>query len=146
MAKISTVEALKIQARAVIPITKKLEQAIGIEAAHQLVGDAIADSWADYMAIRQPANSHPSTAGGVAFPVKDIVIKNIDDEYAVNMVQCDFAEYFHSIGETKIGALMTCGVDFAVESRLRPDWDFSRSQTLMQGAEYCDFCWKRKQA
>lgn len=140
MAELTSLQAVKIQARAVIPITKKLEETLGIEAAHQLVGAAIANSWADYMATRQQPDSHPSAAGGMGFPVKEVVLNNTDDEYAVNMIQCDYAEYFRSIGEPEIGALMTCGVDFAVESRLRPAWDFSRSQTLMQGADHCDFC------
>ena len=144
MAELTSLQAVIIQARAVFPITKKLEETLGREAAHQLVGEAIANSWADYMATRQQADSHPSAAGGMDFPVKEVVLKNTDDEYVVNMVQCDYAEYFRSIGEPEIGALMTCGVDFAVESRLRPAWDFSRSQTLMQGADHCDFCWKRK--
>ncbi len=144
MAQLSSLDAVKIQARAVIPIAKKLEETLGVEAAHRLIGDAIANSWADFMATRQEPDSHPSAAGGVGFPVKDVIIKDTDDEYAVNMVQCDFAEYFRSIGEPEIGALMTCGVDFAVETRLRPAWNFSRSQTLMQGADHCDFCWQRK--
>ena len=51
---------------------------------------------------------------------------------------------FREIGEPEIGALLTCGVDFAVERRLRPDWDFERTQTRMQGASFCDFRWRRR--
>ena len=39
---------------------------------------------------------------------------------------------------------MTCGVDFAAEELMRPTWAFERTQTLMQGANYCDFRWRRK--
>jgi hypothetical protein len=142
--EISSLEAVKIQARAIIPIAKKLENELGTERAHQLIGDAIADSWADFIATRQEANPHPRSSGGMDFPVEDVIVKDTDDEYAVNMVRCDYADYFRGIGEPEIGALLTCGVDFAVERRMRPEWSFTRSQTLMQGAEYCDFCWKHK--
>ena len=52
--------------------------------------------------------------------------------------------YFRSIGEPEVGALLTCGVDFAVERRLRPEWEFRRTQTRMQGAPFCDFRWRRR--
>ena len=47
-----------------------------------------------------------------------------------------------------MGALLTCGVDFATEAVLRPDWEFRRTQTIMGGAMnrprfYAHFlCWK----
>ena len=144
MARISSLEAVKIQARVIIPIVKKLEQELGVDRAHSIVGDTLADTWADYTATRHQAGTHPGKAGESGFPVQELIVTNTEDEYAVNMTQCDFADYFRGIGEPEIGALMTCGVDFAVERRMRPDWLFSRSQTLMQGAEHCDFCWKRK--
>ena len=50
-----------------------------------------------------------------------------------------FAEYYRFIGEPKIGALMTVGVDYAAEELRRPEWDFERTQTRMQGALHCDF-------
>jgi hypothetical protein len=60
------------------------------------------------------------------------------------MTSCQFADYFRKIGEPEIGALLTCGVDFAVERELRPGWSFQRTQTRMQGAPFCDFRWRRK--
>ena len=34
------------------------------------------------------------------------------------------------------------GRTFAVNAKLRPSWDFTRTQTQMQGAAYCDFRWR----
>lgn len=148
MSTTSSLDAVKIQARAVIPIVKALEKKMGKNAAHELVADAIAESWADHMVTRQSSGhdvaSHPRTAGESGFPVQTIIAKDTDNEYAVNMTQCDYADYFRKIGEPEVGALLTCAVDYAVEARMRPDWSFSRSQTLMQGADFCDFCWTRK--
>jgi len=147
MSEVSMLEAVKIQARALIPVVKALEVELGKERAHRLVGGAIADSWAEVVASRTPQrNQHPAEAGsGFEFPVESEVVEQSPDSLARNFTGCAFADYFRQIGEPEIGALLTCGVDFAVERKLRPDWEFRRTQTRMQGAPFCDFRWRRRQ-
>lgn len=140
-------EATRIQARAVIPIVKALEAEIGKERAHAIVGKAIAEN---YVAWREKRgfveNGHPREADdeAPAFPVEKDVVEDTDDAYGHNITGCAFADFFRSIGEPEIGALMTCGVDFAAEARMRPGWEFSRTQTRMQGAPHCDFRWRKR--
>jgi hypothetical protein len=138
-------EATKIQARAVIPIVKALEAELGKERAHAIVGRAIADNYVTWRDRRgfEP-DTHPGTDDGMGFPVEKTVVENNDDAYGHNITGCAFADYFRSIGEPEIGALMTCGVDFAAEAHMRPGWEFTRTQTRMQGAAHCDFRWHRK--
>ena len=139
-------DAIKVQSKVVIPIVKALEREIGKARAHQVVGDAIAGAYVQYRERRgfEP-DEHPSVeVDGPAFPVEQATRRNDDDYYANDVTKCAFAEYFRSIGEPEIGALMTCGVDFAAEELMRPTWAFERTQTLMQGANYCDFRWRRK--
>ena len=145
MPKTSHLEAVKIQARAVGPIVKALEARLGKDEAHRLVGDAIAESWAEYVASSYPDMGHPRNQYS-DFPSESIIATDTDTEFRTRVVHCAFADYFRSIGEPEVGALLTCGVDFAVESRIHPDWTFSRTQTLMMGADHCDFCWKRDAA
>ena len=145
----SILEATKIQARALIPIVKALEKEIGKERAHQIVGDAIAESYVAWRERRGfEEDAHPrrgdESDNAPAFPVTEEVVEDSDCAYGHNVTGCAFADYFRSIGEPEIGALMTCGVDFAAEARMRPGWDFSRTQTLMQGAPCCDFRWRKK--
>ena len=139
-------DAVKIQARVLIPVVKALETELGKPKAHELVGKAIAESWAEFQASRASSDSdHPGEAsGGFEFPVESEVVENEADSYGINMTACRFADYFRRIGEPEIGALLTCNVDFAVERKLRPDWEFRRTQTRMQGAPFCDFRWHRK--
>lgn len=139
-------EATIIQARAVIPIVKALETELGKERAHALVGKAIADN---YVAWRDKRGFTPDThpgrdSGGPSFPVVNKVVEDTETAYGHDVVGCAFADYFRSIGEPEIGALMTCGVDFAAEAHMRPGWEFKRTQTRMQGAPCCDFRWRRK--
>jgi hypothetical protein len=140
-------EATKIQARAVIPIVKALERELGKERAHAIVGKAIADN---YVAWREKRgfvlDAHPGDDAGnePAFPVETEVVEKSETAYGHNVTGCAFANYFRAIGEPEIGALMTCGVDFAAEARMRPGWEFTRTQTRMQGAPYCNFRWRRR--
>ena len=144
MAGISSLDAVKIQARILIPIVRVLEAELGKEKAHALVGRAIAEAHANYVGTRVTArDAHPSAEiGAFSYPVESEVVENTEHSLAINMTACEFAKYFRSIGEPEIGALMTCGVDFAVNAKLRPSWDFARTQTQMQGAPFCDFRWR----
>jgi predicted hydrocarbon binding protein len=146
MSRISMLEAVKIQARVLIPVVKALEVELGREEAHALVGRAIGESWSDFVTSRNPKrNQHPGeAASGFDFPVESEIVEHTDDSFGRNFTACAFADYFREIGEPEIGALLTCGVDFAVERKLRPEWEFRRTQTQMQGAPFCDFRWRRK--
>ena len=143
-AKPSVLDAVKIQARIVIPIVKALERELGRERAHAIVGQAIAEAYANWQSVQTAErNTHPRE-GNVAdiFPVETEVVVDTTTAFGLNMTRCQFAEYFRKIGEPEIGALLTCGVDFATQAKLRPDWEFRRTQTLMKGAPYCDFRWR----
>ncbi len=140
---VSILDAVKIQARAVIPIVKALERELGKERAFALVGGAIAQDYAKRQERRIAVrNLHPRESTDNAFPVESQVVEDTETTFSVNMTTCQFARYFREIGEPEIGALLTCGVDFANEALQRPDWEFQRTQTLMQGADHCDFRWR----
>lgn len=139
-------DAVKIQAQVLIPVVKALEEELGPERAHAIVGTAIAESYARFRASRtKDRNVHPGRVeGGLGFPVESEVVQDTDDAYGFDITGCAFADYFREIGEPEIGALLTCGVDFAVEKSLRPEWEFRRTRTRMQGAPTCDFRWRRR--
>ena len=126
----TALEAVKIQARAVIPIVRALERELGKGRAHALVGQAIAESYAEWQTKAVTArNSHPrNTDIEAQLPIETDVVEDSDTTYAV------------------VGAPLTCGVDFAAEAALRPDWDFRRTQTIMGGASHCDFRWRLRTA
>ena len=140
-------DAVKVQSRVVIPIAKALEREIGAARAHAVIGGAIAEAYVAYREQKgfEP-DSHPraEAESRVDFPVERDIVEDTDTRYGYNITRCQFAEYFRAIGEPEIGALMTCGVDFAAEERIRPGWTFERTQTQMQGAPHCDFRWRKR--
>ena len=146
MSERSILDAIKVQANVVIPITKALERELGKVRAHAIIGGAIADAYVAYRERRGfELDTHPSVeVDGPAFPVEHTTVENTPDSYAHNVTHCEFANYFSSIGEPEIGALMTCGVDAAAEELMRPGWEYSRTMTRMSGAAVCDFHWRKK--
>ena len=148
MANNRVLDAVRIQSRVVIPIVKALEKEIGQERAHRIVGEAITGAYVEHRERRgYEVNSHPRTEldSGMDFPVEREVVSDSETDYGHNITGCQFADFFRFIGEPEIGALMTCGVDFAAEALIRPDWDFKRTQTRMQGASHCDFRWRKSE-
>ena len=142
--KLSELDAVKIKARAVIPIVRALELEIGYERAHSIVGRAIAESHAEWQSkALSTRNAHPRDNNiEEQFPIEAEVVEDTESTFAINMTRCGFAEYFRRIGAADVGALLTCGVDFTTEAVLRPEWEFRRSQTIMAGASHCDFRWR----
>ena len=146
MASISQLDAVKIQARALIPVVKAVEAELGREKTHRIVGRAIADSHAEFLSTRvKERNANPGeTDDGLEYPAVSDIVEHTDGVFSSNVTKCGFAEYFRKKGEPEIGYLMTCGVDFAVNEALRPNWEFRRTQTLMQGASHCDVRYRLK--
>ena len=147
MSTISQLDAVKIQARVLIPVIKAVEAELGKEKTHRIVGNAIAESYAQFLSTRlQERNTHPGeTDDGFEYPTESEMVEHTDNAYANNVTKCGYAEYFRQKGEQEIGYLMTCGVDFAMNKTLRPNWEFRRTQTLMEGASHCDFRYRLKE-
>ena len=61
-----------------------------------------------------------------------------DDEKLEFNVSCKFAEMYRRLGMEELGRSL-CGRDAAMIEGFNPEIDFQRTQTLMEGAEYCDF-------
>jgi hypothetical protein len=55
-----------------------------------------------------------------------------------DIVGCRYAQFFKEMGEPELGFLLVCSSDDHMAQGL-PGVEFSRSQTIMQGADHCDF-------
>ena len=56
----------------------------------------------------------------------------------VDVTGCRHAEFFHQLGEPELGFLLVCSADFPIAEGI-PGVDLERTETIMQGADYCDF-------
>ncbi len=62
------------------------------------------------------------------------------------ITRCAFAEFFRALGEPELGALLTCEGDIHEVAVAGGGIELVRTQTIMQGADSCDFRYRMKKA
>jgi len=60
-------------------------------------------------------------------------------KYCFNVYRCRYAEMYHHLGLLELGKILSCDRDFAHVEGYNPNIRLTRSQTIMEGAEICDF-------
>jgi len=151
-ANISILDRVKIHSEPLVPLVKALEDEIGQERSHAIVQKALRGSTRRfYEKIRKRftgnpidliAEGMPKFAEGDALEYE--ILKQTEDSLDINITRCAYAEFYQDLGEPDLGFLFVCDLDFAAAEGLGPDIDLERSQTIMQGASYCDFRYRRK--
>ena len=62
-----------------------------------------------------------------------------DSAYDFDVTRCRYAEMYRVLGISELGAVLSCGRDFAWGEGFNPDLKLTRTQTIMEGAPCCDF-------
>lgn len=57
----------------------------------------------------------------------------------VIVTRCRYAEMYRALGIPELGETLSCSRDAALIEGFNPEVEFTRSQTIMQGAACCDF-------
>jgi hypothetical protein len=70
------------------------------------------------------------------------VLEQSDQVFAFNITHCRYAEMYAELGIPELGALLSCNRDFALIEGFNPDVRLTRTQTIMEGADHCDFRFK----
>ena len=66
-------------------------------------------------------------------------IKQDPNEIAFNITGCRYADFFREHDEAELGSVLLCETDIHTAELGAPEITFSRTQTIMEGAKYCDF-------
>jgi len=67
------------------------------------------------------------------------------ERLSFNVVRCRYAELYRKLGMADLGSSLSCQRDFALAEGFSPDIELKRTQTLMEGASYCDFRFRRRE-
>jgi len=67
------------------------------------------------------------------------VLHTNDTTYEFDVTRCRYAEMYRALGIPELGAVLSCGRDFALGEGFNPDLTLLRTQTIMEGAPCCDF-------
>jgi hypothetical protein len=137
----------EIEARVLAPIVEAFAREIGRERALEIVGRTITEIAREQgrqMAARAPGNAMADLAERTrAWKIDDALrtttLEESDTRYDFNVTRCRYAEMYRELGIPELGFLLSCNRDFAFGEGFNPSMQLARSQTIMQGASFCDF-------
>ena len=72
------------------------------------------------------------------------VLKSTPERLDFNVRRCRYAEMYRALGLGDLGASLSCCRDFALIEGFNPNITLQRTQTLMEGAPFCDFRFRSK--
>ena len=67
------------------------------------------------------------------------VLEQSAERFYFNARRCRYAEMYHALGIPELGRVLSCSRDYALVEGFNPAIHLERTQTLLEGAQYCDF-------
>ena len=67
-----------------------------------------------------------------------------EDAYHFNVTRCRYAEMYREMGLADLGFTLSCNRDANLIKGFSEKYELVRTQTIMEGASYCDFRYNRK--
>jgi predicted ArsR family transcriptional regulator len=149
------IEQVKIQAQVLVPLVRTLQAELGEERANALVRKSLGALYRQYGEAwwqaqgtntfdEKLATAFEKFAAGGALDYK--VVKRTADSFELNVTGCRYAKFYKELGAPELGFLLMCSSDFLFAEGFGSDVRLDRTQTIMQGADHCDFRYKLKQA
>lgn len=148
------IEQVKIQAQVLVPLVRTLQAELGEERANALVRKSLGplyrqfgDAWWRAQGAskfgEKLGKSFEAYAAGNALDYE--VVKETDDTFELNVTGCRYAKFYQELGAPELGFLLTCSADFPFAEGFGSEVEFTRTQTIMQGADHCDFRYRLKE-
>ncbi len=72
------------------------------------------------------------------------VLREDEEHFDYNITRCRYAELYRNLGIQELGAILSCGRDYALVEGFNPQIQLTRTQTIMEGAAFCDFRYELK--
>ena len=147
-ATISLLQRRGIEAEVLIPLIRRLEAEIGVERAHRVARETIEEIARDQGRVVAEALQRHDVEGfhhvkdtwsGAGGDLQIDTLREDAEALEFNVVGCRFAEMYRRMGATDLGFLLSCSRDFALSQGYSDDLHLERTQTIMQGAPFCDF-------
>lgn len=136
----------EIEARIVGPLLARLAERFGDDV-YEAAGDAIVDIAREQgaaLADTMGGNSLIDLASGLGAwsadgALESTLIELTDEVFAFDVTRCRYAEMYRALGLEQLGATLSCNRDGSLIEGFNPDVVFTRTQTIMAGADHCDF-------
>tara|TARA_Y100000758_G_scaffold26554_1_gene17839 strand:+ start:2655 stop:3101 length:447 start_codon:yes stop_codon:yes gene_type:complete len=140
MTELTNFERVKIQMEYVVPLIKDLQALLGEDTINDALKRRARESEVSIDSGKQPDFSR-MTDGAKMFAeggaLEYDIIASGSDQFDMNVNACQYAEMMEELGGREFGHLLVCNRDFAAAKRI--GMTLTRTQTRMEGADYCDF-------
>lgn len=67
------------------------------------------------------------------------MLERTEERLSFNVTRCRYAEMYRALGLADLGSSLSCQRDFSLVEGFNPAIRLSRTQTLMDGAPFCNF-------
>jgi hypothetical protein len=148
---IAMIERRRIEAAILKHVYDTLKTSHGVEIAKKTIADAVRSSsieQAKEFAAKVSGKTSMQTfidrqalwkiGGAMEMEVKE----QTETSYVFNVTRCRYAEMYRDMGLGEIGHLLSCQRDATFCEGYDKRLKLTRTQTIMQGASYCDFNYK----
>jgi hypothetical protein len=146
--EIGILQRRRIEAAIIAPIYEGMVREIG-----ELRAQAILDEAISHAAIAAGKSFAEKTEGGTDLKTfQDLqvlwtkddaldidVLTATEEQFDYNVKRCRYSETYREMGLGHIGHLLSCNRDGVFCQGYDPRIKMQRTQTLMQGADHCDF-------
>lgn len=145
--RLTILERREIEARILGPVIRGFEEEFGPERTLEIVrrvitelaregGTEMARSVGEASLTAFAACLDRWKAGGA---LEIDVIEQNEERFSYNVTRCRYAELYRALGLADLGSSLSCQRDFALVEGFNPSISLTRTQTIMQGAAFCDF-------
>lgn len=146
-AKIGVLTRREVEARILAPIIDAFSRQFGNAKVLDIVRDTIiqiATHQGIELAAQMGGNSLQHFADSLRYWTRDnaleiAVVAQGEQAFSFNVTRCRYAELYEKLGLTELGVIFSCTRDFALIRGFNPKITLKRTQTIMEGAAYCDF-------
>jgi len=146
-AKIGVLTRRDVEARILSPVIEALGESFGRDQVLSVVQRTIVkiarEQGAD-LSKQMGNNSLQEFSKTLQFWTRDDalnieVIEESEEVLSFNVTRCRYAELYASIGIDDLGTIFSCARDYALIEGFNPNVSLTRTQTIMEGAAFCDF-------
>ena len=145
--RLSLLQRREVEAQIVGPLVRAVMEELGEEKTLRLVrgviselarqgGTALAQSLGE-STLESFARGLDRWKEGGALEID--VLEQGPERLSFNVTRCRYAEMYQALGLGDLGSSLSCQRDFALVEGFSDDISLARTQTIMEGAPFCDF-------
>ncbi|WP_413205092.1 L-2-amino-thiazoline-4-carboxylic acid hydrolase [Rhodospirillum sp. A1_3_36] len=153
---ISILEQRRIEAAFAKGIYDEMAARLGVDTAREILGAAVArmaTAHGQSLADKVTEEGKPldmETFGGLQSlwtrggALETTTREQTEEVLRFDVTRCRYAEMYREMGVAEIGDLLSCRRDATMIVGFNPEAQLERTQTIMGGADHCDFCYSLK--